>query len=254
MPFQTPTGGQYPGQPANPGIEEDSDDLEQARQGFAKHDVLKWQSHGTWVEGVVIDFSDEMPKRDPVTRQQATYEGRPKYQDVITLLVTNAQAVCSPKGSTPETIVPVTPGQVVNEYVTGHNKYDPERPAEYGLSWRVAKQALGRVLRVGDLVRIDFLATLNRTWDGRPLGLPKHVKGYQVVAPSTPEEFALVEKAREMRRAIKAGQPSPSSSAAPAPGAGNAGQRASGFAQPTQQAAPAAAPTPAAPAARGLFD
>lgn len=239
MPLQGPPAGGFRPTPqaTQPGgISDDDDELEGERKQFAKHDILKHRTVGDYVLGVVVDFSDTVPDKDPVTNTQKQYGDKLKYQDVITMLVLDGQGVVTKAGTRNEG--PLEVDSVVTEWVSGHNKYDPDRPEQFGMSWRVAKDTLGRGLKVGDLVRIDYVVEAKETWSGVSLGIPKKVKAYQCAAPSTAEEFALVERARAERKRIKGGAPAPQAD------------------QPAQRivAQPAATAAPAAPAVKGLWD
>ncbi len=224
----------------------DEDQLEATRQTITRHPVLTWQSVGTFVEFAVVDYNDKAAVKDGgVQKTRVVQQGNETVekkvtQDVITGLVLGGNTlVTSPVDR--DRLDVVTNDLVVTQFVSGHNRWDPDRPQEHGKTWRDAKDVLGRGLMTGDLVRIDYVAFLEVARNGRKLQNGKKVLAFQVrPLGGTPEELAILEKARAARRALKA-------STAPSQPV---------FQPPTTVQAQPAAPSAAAPAAaaRGLFD
>jgi hypothetical protein len=241
-----------PAQPAQP--VDDNDTLAAGfGGGFSRYPVLKWQTVGTHVEGVMVDYSNKAPNRDPVTKQQKSWRnpqtGEEKLgtQDVLTFLVIGGDALVSPTDDKDKLSV-VNPGELVSAFVSGHNRYDPQRPEQFGTSWYIAKDSLGvRGIKIGDLVRIQFMAHLDRNWNGQSLSIHKKVLGFWIrPCGGTPEELQYLEAARRARAEMKANPPQP------APSAG-------GFrpvpTTPQAQAAPTLPQPPAAaPTTKSLFD
>lgn len=188
---------------------DETDELEEGGRG-PRFPTVKPNQAGDRVVGLMVDYDDKAPVykygiTPPV--QDVNAKGDPKTKDVLTLLVKDGNCQISlPRnpGEDSNETAPVAPGDVVRSHIQGHNRYDPDRAT----SWRMAKDKLGRGLRVGDVVTIWFISTTRTGHGGVTLSQDKKIIGFEV-RPPTDAEDGLVEQARTARRNLKAGSPPP---------------------------------------------
>lgn len=238
----------FPQGPAQPGI--DDDVLETSRAAIPRFPILKWQDVGTYVELAVIAYNDQAAVKENGVPKTRTFQNgaetvtKPVTQDVLTGLVIGGNALYTPLGQADKLEV-VAPGLVVTQFISGHNRWDPNRIEAHGKSWRDAKDVLGRGLTTGDLVRIDYTAYLTVASNGRPLQNGKKVMGF-ICRPlgGTPQELQILEAARKARREMKAN---------PQPQATTPGFRPVPTTTPVAPVGQQPVPNPPA-ATRGLFD
>lgn len=231
---------------------EDDDVLEATRTMIPRFPILKWQDVGTYVELAVVNYSDTAAVKENGVQKTRTFVNngetvvKAQTQDVITGLVIGGNALFTPLGEKDRLEV-VIPGIVVTQFVSGHNRWDPNRAEAHGKTWRDAKDVLGRGLMTGDLVRIDYSAFLTVASNGRPLQNGKKVMGFMCrPLGGSPEELAILEAARKARREMKANQSTPAAPSQP-------GFRPAPVATTPQTPAAPQMPTPPASAVNSLF-
>lgn len=191
-------------------------DLEPEAAGTGpRFPTLRLREKGRQFVGMLIDYNPKEPVYIYGTSEIDTWEGKPKTQDLLTLLVLEGTdcTVSLPRASRdddPEE-VDATPGMVVRYYIKGHNRWDPARDTTF---WNVKKKH-GR-LQLGDVVRgrLDDLTKIGA--GGRRLREDKKVIGFALRKPR-PEETPLLERCFEEYQKLKAidlDEPAPAASAA----------------------------------------
>lgn len=202
-----------PGQQSAP---VDDDALEGPRRSIQRHPVLKWQYVGSYIELATVDYNDQAAVKEGGQQKVRHFnDGTSKAvtQDVLTGLVIAGNTLVTPVED-PNRLDEVVPDLIVTQFISGHNRWSPQRPQGQGLSWRDAKEALNRGLITGDLIRIDYVAFEETASDGRKLQNGKKVLAFQCrPLGGTPAELEILEKARAARRALKAAQQGPQTTA-----------------------------------------
>lgn len=183
------------------------------------------------------------------------FKGEPATQDLITGYVM-PQSTCvmaMPKrGDAPAQEIPAAPGTLVQLYVAGHNRFDPERTDSFMDVTRAFRET-GERLEVGDVILACLSNITLEGRDGVALRAPKHVVSF-AIRKSRPEERDMVNAARakfkELRatdRAIAASAPAPQPQSAPAFSPVPANWGAAPAVAPAPAPAPAPTPWPSTP-------
>jgi hypothetical protein len=188
-------------------LEQDPDELESGSRG-PRFPTAKIGQRGDRLVGLMVDYDDKAPVYKygvtPPEREINKKTGEPRTKDVLTLLVKGGDfPVNLPReqGERVNRKAPGQPGQIVRVHIQGHNRYDSQRAT----SWRMAKDKLGRGLKVGDVVTVWFIEATRQGYGGVDLSQDKLVVGFEV-APATEVDARLVEAARLARGDIKAGR------------------------------------------------
>ncbi len=148
---------------------------------------------GDYVDVAIIN-EEKVPAYVFGTREQAvTKAGKPKTQDLVTVVVIRGTGVISEN----KTDRAVVEGEVASIYFEGQNRWDPDldksRPAGEFKSWSGAKEDLGQ-LEVGDIMRWKYEAEI----PGQG-AQPRRVRPVKL-RHAKPEETELTKRCEELHR------------------------------------------------------